>query len=176
MKHYTITQPTHADIDSLIAMHAASWLEVYPSPENGVSDEWVAKRVNEMKSPSGRQKRLQSIDDALADPDVLYLVAKEQGRVVGFVVARKGANAELGALYIESAAYGSGLASELGAKAIEWIGEDSDAKLTVVSYNMRAQAFYQKLGFEVVEGSERAYKDTPMKVIDMLKIGVKHEV
>ena len=173
---YTITEPTHEDIDGIVDMHAASWAEAYPSPENGVSETWVAERTKQMRSADGRQKRRKFVDEALADPEVLYLVAKDKNRVVGFVDAKRGADAELRGLYIESTAYGSGLASELGAKALEWVGNTSEVKLTVVSYNQRAQSFYRKLGFEMVDNSERPYKDTPLKVVDMVRKGVNNEI
>lgn len=172
MSKYTITQPTEADTDGLIDMHVRSWLATYPSEENGVSEEFVQGRVKRFTTSDGQEKRRGYIRESHSNPDYYLRIAKDtEGTVVGFVDARRGATHELCGLYIDSSTYGSGLAAELAEPALEWIGKDKDITVTVTTYNGRAQAFYRKLGFTLVEGSERIYKDTPMHIVDMVRRG-----
>lgn len=170
MTKYIITQPTEADADGLINMHVRSWLVTYPSEENGVSEDFVRDRVKRFTTSEGQEKRRDYIRESYSNPDYYLRVAKDEtGTVVGFVDARRGATNELCGLYIDSSAYGSGLATELAEPALEWLGKGKDIMVTVVAYNGRAQAFYRKLGFALVAGSERPYKDTPIRVVDMVR-------
>ena len=59
---------------------------------------------------------------------------------------------------------------ELAQPAMEWLG-DGEVIVNVISYNTRAQKFYEKLGFEVMPGSEKQYRDTPMLTVDMIRKG-----
>ena len=173
MSDYRIVQPTKEDVNELAEMHAQSWLDAYPNENAGVSEDFVQKRAGQFMSPEGNKKRLAYINESYANPDYFFRIAKDnQGKIVGFVDARRDENShELNGLYIDKSEYGSGLAMELAEPALEWLGKEHDIKVTVVEYNGRAQAFYKKLGFELVPGTQHFHKDTPMPVVDMLRKG-----
>lgn len=46
MPDYTIRPTTMDDLLGFRTMQAKSWLATYPSPEHGVSHEWVKNRVD----------------------------------------------------------------------------------------------------------------------------------
>lgn len=168
MSNYTISIPEQSDRDGLIAMHVQSWLDTYPNEAAGVSAEYIKERVKVFSSEEGREKRAEYIREAHENPDYYLRIAKDaQGAVVGFVDARRGELVELRGIYIDKSAYGSGLAMELTEPALEWLGDDQEITVSVASYNQRAIAFYEKLGFVQVNGTKRLHKDTPIEVMDM---------
>ena len=113
-----------------------------------------------------------TFDEAINDGDGFYRLAEHDGEVVGFVRAttRDDGTKELEAIYIRSDMFGRGLGGQLMSQAMEWVGDESDAVLEVVSYNQRAIRFYEKFGFEKVAGSERMYRDK-MPVMTMIRKG-----
>lgn len=173
MSHLTpiITTPTADDLESLIAMHDQSWLDTYPNERAGVSREWVQQRISRYSHQEKIEKRRKMIDKAETDPNVLIRIAKdEEGSVVGLIMPyRNQETQQVGAIYIDKAYYGTGLAQRLMDEIIAWADPKRPLELEVASYNERAKAFYRKYGFEEVAGSERLYEIIP--VIEMIRKG-----
>lgn len=166
---YSIQQPVVADAEELVAMHGQSWLDTYPAEEHGVSLEYVQKSIEERATPESLEKRRDYIRESHTNQDYYLRIARNsEGRLVGFIDGRKGEVNELTGLYIDKSEYGKGLAQELCKGLLEWLGDEKDIQLTVVDYNDRAQKFYNKMGFEKIEGSEYIYKDV-MPVIKMVR-------
>lgn len=171
---FEIMRPTQDDVEGLIEMHAQSWLDAYPNPEYDVSREFIEEHVKRFTSDEGRAKRAAYVKESYENPDYYLRIVKDSdGKIIGFVDARKGSVPELCGLYIDKTAYGSGLARVLAEPALRWIGQENDIKLTVVAYNDRAQAFYKKLGFEAVPESDKSHDNIPLNVIDMIRKGDK---
>lgn len=171
---YEIVQPTVEDAEGLVAMHGQSWLDAYPNDEHGVSREFIQEHVDQRASKEGIEKRRQYIQESYTNPDYYFRIAKNsQGEVVGFVDGRKGEKNELNGLYIDKAEYGKGLAQQLCDGILAWFSDKDDIYLTVVTYNGRAKTFYQKLGFEIIPGSEHLHKGTVIPVVDMIRKGEK---
>lgn len=172
MSDFTIVRPTQDDRDGLIAMQAQSWIDAYPNDDYGISLEYIEDYVQGFSTPAGQAKRLGYIRESYENDDYYLRIAKDKaGKVVGFVDARRGQPPELNGLYIDKSAYGSGLAMDLAEPALQWLDKKRDIKLTVLAYNERAQRFYRKLGFVDVPNSEKFHKNTPLKVIDMIREG-----
>lgn len=171
---YVIVEPAVEDAESLSAMHGQSWLDTYPNDEHGVSFDYIQAMVEKRGNKKGLEIRRKYIEESHTNPDYYFRVAKDiQGEVVGFVDGRKGKKNELCGLYIAKSEYGTGLALELCEGILGWLGRDKDVCLTVVSYNARAQKFYQKIGFEIIPGSEHFHGETVIPVIDMIRKGEK---
>ncbi|MEP7096678.1 MAG: GNAT family N-acetyltransferase [Dokdonella sp.] len=95
------------------------------------------------------------------DPSVLWHVATERGRPIGYAkvtplrapaqTAREGA-IELQQLYVASDWHGTGIADELMRRAVESARglAASELYLTVFDHNERAKRFYARHGFEEV--------------------------
>ena len=168
---YTVKQPTVDDRDGLIAMHRQSWLDAYPDEAAGISREWVEEyTANGMLSPEGVAFREKLIREASENPDYYIRIATDEtGRIAGFVDARRDEAPELCGLYIDKADYGSGLAVKLAEPAIDWLGRENEQFLWVAAHNARARKFYEKCGFRFVPDSEKPYKETPMRIVKMVR-------
>jgi ribosomal protein S18 acetylase RimI-like enzyme len=172
MTEYRIEKPVLKDADGLIAMHAQSWIDTYPNDSQGVTREFIEEHIKEFSSEEGKERRLNYIKESYDNPDYYFRVAKdEDGKIVGFVDARRGKEPELCGLYIDKSTQGSGLARQMAEPALRWLGMENDIKLVVVAYNERAQAFYKKFGFEKVSGSENFHDNKPLSVIEMIRKG-----
>lgn len=107
--------------------------------------------------------------DYLADPDRVVLAAREDARIVGYVIVIRGVPddddvqravtprpaVELSKMYVLPDSHGAGVSAALMTSALSR-AEDMDAKcvwLGVNQKNQRAQRFYAKHGF-VVTGTK----------------------
>jgi len=103
--------------------------------------------------------------DYLADPDRVVLAAREDGRMVGYVLLIRGVPddddvqravplrpaVELSKMYVLPDSHGAGVSAALMAAALDRAGE-LDARcvwLGVNQQNQRAQRFYAKHGFSI---------------------------
>lgn len=173
-QNYAIVQPVVEDTEGLVAMHGQSWLDAYPNDEHGVSNEFIKEAVDKRASEEGLMIRRGYIEESYKNPDYYLRIAKDkQGRVVGFVDGRKDEKSELTGLYIAKSEYGTGLAQQLCDGILKWFGNGEDIHLTVVTYNGRAQRFYEKIGFKIVAGSEHFHQGTVIPVVEMIRKGEK---
>jgi RimJ/RimL family protein N-acetyltransferase len=168
-----ITDATKDDAQALVAMHAQSWLDTYPNEAAGVSHEWVKDRVEKWYSPEKMAARIEKIEQAKNSPDMLCRIAKdEKGDIVGLAQSFRDKETQcLGALYVDKAYYGTGLAQRLMDEIIAWSDGARPIEFEVATYNERAKAFYRKYGFEEVKGTERLYDVIP--VVKMIRKGDK---
>lgn len=155
---YTIQDLSAENIDEANEMRLRSWLDTYVNDELGVSREWVQDRNSTQMSDETKKRRL----ERLKDPRCKGWVACDQtSRVIGITtpfVGEEGAQ-HVGSLYVDKDWHGSGVASQLMQKVIDWFDADKPIVLGVASYNERAKAFYRKWGFEEVPGSETLFND-----------------
>lgn len=167
-----IRQTTMEDILAFREVQGRAWIDTYPSPENGVSKEWVEEQVAARFSAEGLERSEKFIAAVLDDPSQIHRVAVQEGEVVGFAhgTTHEDGVKELLAIYVDPEAYGTGIGSRLMDEINQW-AEGSSTRLTVASYNQRAIRFYEKQGFEIVPGSEAKYKDV-IPVIDMIREAV----
>jgi ribosomal protein S18 acetylase RimI-like enzyme len=101
----------------------------------------------------------------LADPDRIVLVAREDGRIVGYAMLVRGVGddpdvdaavgprpaVELSKMYVLATHHRSGAAASLMQSGLDWAEADGAAAvwLGVNQTNQRAQRFYGKHGFAV---------------------------
>jgi RimJ/RimL family protein N-acetyltransferase len=166
-----ISDATEADASAVIAMHAESWLDTYPNEAADVSHEWVEDRVEKWRSPEKVAARIEKIEQAKNNPGMLYRIAKDRkGDVVGLAISFRDKEIQcLGALYVNKAYYGTGLAQRFMDEIIMWADPTRPIEFEVATYNERAKAFYRKYGFEEVKGTERLYDVIP--VVKMVRRG-----
>ena len=175
MADYTIEQPIVSDAEELIAMHSQSWIDTYPNEEHGITLDHVQGRIDQFTSDEGYEKRRNYIREGLENPDYYLRIARNiKGKIVGFVDARRGKEGiELCGMYVDKSEHGKGVALLLAKGAMQWLGDEADVILNVVIYNKRAQAFYQKLGFEIIPDSVHFHNNTVIPVINMIRKGEK---
>jgi ribosomal protein S18 acetylase RimI-like enzyme len=145
-------EPTLADAEEIARVHVQCWQEAYAGL---LPDEFLKNLSVDTKIAQWRQ--------TVSNPQVFKCVARDAGRIVGFVScgpAREGASkdtdGEIFAIYILKAYHGRRIGRALiGAAARFWFSKGG-RNLMVLSMagNNQATAFYEALGgVQVYEGS-----------------------
>ena len=164
-----IEKPTTDDAEQVAQLSYNSWIETYPNEEYGITEDFIKELRAHRISPEGidsLKERLKRLED---DPSFFMVVAKsDDGNILGFIDGEAHEDAtELQDLFVAKEAHGSGIASQLWGSFKSWADSEKPIWLNVVPYTDRAPAFYKKVGFEMVEGSEGFYKDTPLPIVKM---------
>lgn len=142
----SIQRPTKDDVNGIQEVFYKTWLETYPNKEAGITIEDIEERFKDRYSPDKIKKRLARILNL--SPDLLFLVAKDDGKVVGVCNLEKFETYnKLSAIYVLPDYQGQGIGKMFWEEVKEFFGEDKDIIVQVVIYNSRAIDFYQKLGF-----------------------------
>ena len=170
---FTIREGRSDDVVASRTMLAESWLATYPNEAAGVPYEWVKNLTDSWLTADKLDQSRQILTDVINDPSIFYRLAESDGKVIGFVHAATNDDGtkELEAIYTSPETFGSGLGQQLMDVANEWIG-DKDTALKVATYNERAIRFYEKNGFQAVEGPEELYKEM-IPIITMKRKGDK---
>ena len=145
-------EPTFADAEEIARVHVLCWQESY-------ADLLPAEFLKNLSADA----RVAQWQGAISDPGVFVRVARDAGRIVGFVscgaareVAAKEADGEIFAIYVLKAFHGRRVGRRLiAASARFWLSKGG-RNLIVLSMagNIRATAFYEALGgVQVYEGS-----------------------
>ena len=145
-------EPTLADVEEIAGVHVQCWQESYA----GLLPEEFLKNLSvDAKIAQWRQ--------TLSDPQVFTRVARDAGRIAGFVScgpakegAGKGADGEILAIYVLKAYHGRKIGRSLIAAAARFWLSKGGRNLVVLSMagNNQAAAFYTALGgVQVYEGS-----------------------
>ena len=160
------TEPELDDLQGIVDAQRDAWRATYPSPENGVSEEWVYERSSNL-SADYIAERLPKYKSDLND---LYLVAKtNSGEVCGFIHAEKLADYnELSALYISPQFIGSGAGGLLMKKFLAWIDITKPSRLECASYNQHAIGFYEHYGFKITDAELPKFGGV-MPIVEMIR-------
>ncbi len=145
-------EPTLADVKEISRVHVQCWQESY-------ADLWPAEFLMNLSADA----RIEQWRQTISDPQVFKLVARDAGRIVGFVSsgcarkdAAKEADGEIFAIYILKVFHGRGIGRALVAAAARFWLSKGGRNLIVLSMvgNKQAGAFYEALGgVQVYEGS-----------------------
>lgn len=147
MDHIHIGPPTlPQDTPQIIDVFYRSWLTTYPNKELGITKDDVDaffEHRNDQSDINARAERLSNLP-----PNEHFLVAKDSEKIVGVcrVVIRDEFN-QLQAIYLLPEYQGKGIGMKLWDEAKKFFDETKDTIVHVATYNQKAIAFYQKLGF-----------------------------
>jgi GNAT superfamily N-acetyltransferase len=103
-------------------------------------------------------------DQAIEDAAQLVLVAERDGEVVGFVIARPAADAQVVAFYTHPLVWGHGVGRELMGKLLAELARLSAASawLWTAEENHRPRRFYEAAGWRLDGAAQRrSYKGSP---------------
>jgi ribosomal protein S18 acetylase RimI-like enzyme len=146
---YTIRLAGEDDAVAWRALKDASWLEVYPRPERGITVDDVAAYLQREYPPGPDREmrdraRLRSLEDRRD-----WVAFTSVGEMVGTVGARKhpDGRGEIANLYTLQRTYGTGLGQLLMDEAMAWLGE-RPLFLHVIDDNIRAKKFYMRYDFQ----------------------------
>ncbi len=147
----TIRQAAADDLPAVRALLAETWHDTYDSL---MGADWVSE-------VSGRWHTLENLQMQLGEPDTSFLVAVDQGRIVGHILvdARKPPDLVIARLYVRPPHQRGGIGARLLAAALAEHPESRILRLDVEAKNEKGVAFYRRAGFEevgrnVIEGSE----------------------
>ena len=139
-----------ADAEAIAEVHIASWRGAYTGV---VAEEYLDSLDQDTRAAEWRTN--------LATPGMRSWVAREEDRVRGFITLgpSRDVDAGLGALeiyaiYLEPAAWGSGIARELLRTVTGEVPPSTPLSLWVLADNDRARHFYRRHGF-VTDGIDR---------------------
>lgn len=144
-----LRQARPGDAGAIADLHTAGWRDTY---RNVMSSDFLDNHA--------QQERLTHWQSAMSQPDGEkgVFVAEKDGKVEGFICVRLRHDAQWGtyvdSLHVSSALRGQGAGKLLLRRAAEWIdGVDTESPLYlwVFEDNVRATAFYQKLGGVIAE-------------------------
>jgi ribosomal protein S18 acetylase RimI-like enzyme len=171
---YTIRDATEADVSAIIAMLDQSWLDTYPNEAAGVTRKWIQELINRESMEEKIEKRRDVIRRCKGNPDALYQVAENgRGKIIGIIAPFRNNTAQrVGAIYVDKAHQGTGLAKKLMDQIIAWADPHRPLDLEVASYNERAKAFYRKYGFKEIEDSGHIVHER-IPAITMIRKGDK---
>lgn len=167
------------DAEAIRYVMATTWLDTYPNPEHGITEEDIRHRLegdNGERVAQNIEKWREIIKSK--GPESAIYVARLYGKIVGMAAA--GINKDndnkrsLTALYVLPEAQGHGVGSQLMQTALDWLGTDQDIYVVVASYNEKAINFYGGFGFtptgkEIEDFSGRKRGDKEIPEIEMVR-------
>lgn len=167
-----IRDATETDIPAILKMHAKSWLDTYPNKAAGISREWVQGKVEPWLTNEKIEKRRKIIRESASNPNYMYRIAENEEKEVIALIApfRDDKTQRVGAIYVDRAYHGTGLAQQLMDQIIEWADQTRPLELEVATYNERAKNFYRQYNFQEVEGSEHLVHEK-IPVVTMIRNG-----
>lgn len=138
------------DAAEILYMKRATWLQTYVNAEHGITEDDIYKKFPDSIMAQSIKEWQTGIASERDDGKRLTYVAKQSGRVIGFVApAITDENKyRIESIYVEPGAQGIGVGSRLLHTALRWLGDSHDIYLDVVSYNHNAIAFYEGFGFK----------------------------
>lgn len=143
-----ITEARPNNVVGILEVRKITWLATYVNEEYGITIEDILSKDFISKDRIKRwQKSL--IDD---QEKSRVWIALNNEKVVGFCSAQKEKlTNKLGALYVLPDYQNQGIGKKLIHIALEWLGQDKNIFLDVVTYNYRAREFYKSFGFAEAE-------------------------
>ena len=161
-----IRKMVEADVEGVIQTQRESWRHTYPSPENGVTSEWVFER----SAGFSTERANQIFAERKNDPKYLDIVATTaDGNVVGMLRGDQHDNyCELKAIYVHPKYIGYHIGGMLMDEFLNWIDTAKPCRLECVSYNERAIGFYEHYGFKKTDKLLPKYADV-MPSIEMIR-------
>ncbi len=138
-------------------------LENYPNAELGITREDIeanfAREFTAEKIREGEEDWRNTPDD----PNVRYLIAKQNGKVVGrCIVERHPDKNQLNDIYIDPEAQGKGLGKKFWQESLKFLDPTKETVVMVLPYNEQAKGYYQRLGF--VETGRKVHEGEGVKM------------
>jgi GNAT superfamily N-acetyltransferase len=138
-----------------------TWLATYPNEALGITradiEAFFAERTPEARQRGEARRRL-----IYTSPHRHQWVAESAPGIVGMCLARKEDEVRhIQALYVLPDFQGQGIGRRLIQRALAWLGADRPVTLGEATYNSRAIAFYERLGY-VPSGNSSAVPAPPL--------------
>jgi ribosomal protein S18 acetylase RimI-like enzyme len=146
-KQIQILDGTIEDARTIGHIQTQTWLNNYPNAQHRITKEDIQQRINLAKHDI--EDRLRAV---ISTPGAKTWVAKDRGSVIGFVgILQSESGHKIEAIHVLPSYQGQGIGTRLLTAAMDFIGDDQEVSLDVVSYNDQAIHMYQKFGFVVTD-------------------------
>lgn len=158
------------DIPEIESIRHKVWKSTYPFL---APDYITVEDVDKAFSPNMREKSIKRGEEATKDPSCRIGVARVDGAIAGFSIARKysDSEAELLSLYVLDEFQGNGIGKSLLHDALTWAEpEKRRIKLYVVEGNETAIGLYNSFGFDVLRKMPPEVPEPPLKYIPHLEM------
>lgn len=156
-QHQGVTVRATRPDDAAAARRAQyqGWRDTYVRPD-ALSPEQLEELWGPRLTEDGIAAFAEEIRERAGDPETVQLVAEIDGEVIGTAIALA---PELGpqalrVLYVAAAARGQGVGGALMDAALARMDPARPVGLGVAAFNVAAQCFYRRFGFEEVPGSD----------------------
>jgi ribosomal protein S18 acetylase RimI-like enzyme len=168
---YTLLDPTTQDTKSIIDLIRLSWFEIYPNEAHGISKKYIKDLTDRLLGKSGEDDLARRITDSPNDAYSLKKIAKDaDSNIVGYITGQLNVDEyELQNFFIKKEHQGTGLSMLLWNSFLEWTDSSKVIWLEMTPYTERAPAFYKKIGFEILSGSESFSGNTKIPMITMVR-------
>lgn len=141
-----LTSPTEKDVYGIQEVFYQCWLDTYPNKEAGITVEDIKYKFRDAFTEKTLQQRKAYLLDLPAN--VRFVVAKDEERVTGICWQMKKATVNLlQAIYVLPGYQRKGIGYMLWQDALHYFGSEKDILVQVAVYNIKAIAFYERLGF-----------------------------
>jgi ribosomal protein S18 acetylase RimI-like enzyme len=143
-----IAAPTPADAEGLQRVFLETWLDTYPNEEAGITRTDIEDHFKDALTAETLQKERLTLANP-PDDKRRYFIAKNDERVVGVCGATLFDDFnKLGVIYVLPEFQRQGVGFKLWQAVEPFLTNGKSTIVHVASYNDKAIAFYQKLGFE----------------------------
>ena len=146
MSSIYIREAKPEDAEAIRDVQRYTWLATYPNEAYGITKEDIEAHFYE--DPKTAERRREGRRQAICTPPFHSWIALEGTVLIGFCIIKQDDQENLiQALYILPDFQGKGAGKRLLQTALDWFGMEKEVVLNVASYNEKAIAFYQALGF-----------------------------
>lgn len=140
-----ISEGKPEDLAEIAAVLRSAWMDTYPSKELGITAEYIEHEDLDAVERETIEKRFLGHPD----PDRRLIVARVDGKIVGFCSAFKTSrDVYISSMYVHPASQRLGVGRQMMQNTLSWFGEQPDVYLNVAIHNQKAIDFYRQFGFE----------------------------
>ena len=127
-------------------------LENYPNKEFGITRDDIEANFEGQLTDEAIRAGEERWRNEPEDPNVLYLVAKQNGKIIGRCIVNKDSEMRPGKnqledIYIDPEAQGKGLGKKFWEQSQAFLNPQKDTVVFVLPYNEQAIGYYHHLGF-----------------------------
>ncbi len=176
INNFSVELAKSNDATVICTIRDTAWIDTYPNPALGITKQDIvrlAKGRNNDFEPR-RIEYLRKYIESQNDKTHTVIMATTQGKSVGYGIAciRDG-KSWISNIYVLPDFQRQHIGGALMNKLLEWLGNDNDIYLEVVSYNEKAISFYTKYGFVVTSNAVEREDGKPLYLVDLPQVEMK---
>jgi ribosomal protein S18 acetylase RimI-like enzyme len=146
MNDIKITDATAEDVEGIQTVFDETWLATYPNEEFGITREDILDKRQGSFDPERLQKRRDHFESPPKNQK--FVVAKDGEKIIGVCSLHREENYnKLSTIYILPEYQGRGIGKQLWEAVVPFLDVEKDTIVKVATYNKKAIAFYERLGF-----------------------------